>query len=415
MVNTKNNYSRELDEELKRKIKSYIGNREKNSLSDHASKSEEGLRRKHYKKEDIRAAYSRDADRIIHTHAYSRYIDKTQVFFLVDNDHTTHRVLHVQLVSRIARTIGRALKLNEDLIEAISLGHDIGHAPFGHIGEEILSEVLSENCKEYAVGRFLHNVQGVQFLDKIEDCDLTLQVLDGILCHNGEDHKQKLEPVKDKDWEKFDNEIKEIKNGEKDYVPMTLEGCVVRFADVIAYLGRDLEDAIEVGLIESTSKVPEHCREKIGVKNHEIVNNLIIDLIENSYGKDYISYSREMSDCLKDYIDFNYGHIYDGMYEHEERSGDKEKIKNMYEKLFETFLEDIIKENKKSEIYGQLIDLDWVSKNKKYLENSTPPEKVRDFIAGMTDRYFQKTFKDLMQKTFKDSMIPQKIQRFTSK
>ena len=163
---------------------------------------------------------------------------KHKYFFLVDNDHITHRVLHVQLVSKIARTIGRCLKLNEDLIEAVSLGHDIGHVPFGHLGESIMSEL----CERHRLGRFLHNVQGVQFLDKIEDCDLTLQVLDGILSHNGEIHNQLLEPDWDKDWEKFDNEIEDIKKWKKDYVPMTLEGCVVRFADTIAYLGRDFQD-----------------------------------------------------------------------------------------------------------------------------------------------------------------------------
>ncbi len=137
MENIKPKYKHELNEELKGKIHLYDTNRERDYLSEFASKSEDGLRREQKVKEDIRLKYSRDADRIIHTHAYSRYIDKTQVFFLVDNDHLTHRVLHVQLVSRIARTIGRALKLNEDLIEAISLGHDLGHAPFGHMGGKL--------------------------------------------------------------------------------------------------------------------------------------------------------------------------------------------------------------------------------------------------------------------------------------
>ena len=283
-------YHKKMKFELEEKIKSYITRRENDYLSEFAYKNEDGLRRKQKNIEDIRTKCSRDADRIAHTRAYSRYIDKTQAFFLVDNDHITHRVLHVQLVSKIARTVGRALKLNEDLIEAISLGHDIGHVPFGHPGESILSEL----CEKCGLGRFLHNVQGVQFLDKIEDCDLTLQVLDGILCHNGEVHNQSLEPNRDKDWEKFDKEIEDVKKGKKDYVPMTMEGCVVRFADTIAYLGRDIQDAIEIGLINNDLEVPKRCRENIGIKNDEIINALVIDLIENSYDQNYISYSKEI-------------------------------------------------------------------------------------------------------------------------
>ena len=382
----KDKYDKKLKEDLEEQIKSYIKGREEGYLSEFACKSDDGKRRKQIYREDIRAKYSRDADRIAHTHAYSRYIDKTQVFFLVDNDHITHRVLHVQLVSKIARTIGRALKLNEDLIEAISLGHDIGHVPFGHLGESVLSE-LCEKCK---LGRFLHNVQGVQFLDKIEDCDLTLQVLDGILCHNGEVHNQSLEPNRDKDWEKFDKEIEDIKKGKKDYVPMTMEGCVVRFADTIAYLGRDIQDAIEIGLINSDSEVPERCRENIGVKNDEIINSLIIDLVENSYDQNYISYSKEISESVKKYKEFNKECIY----HNENLLSEKEKIETMYKILYKKFLDDLGCEDKTSKIYQHFIDLDWISKE--YFENSSPAEQVRDYIAGMTDRYFESMFKEII-------------------
>ena len=159
-------------------------------LSPHAARSDQALRRKNRKPEDIRTPYSRDADRIIHTRAYTRYIDKTQVFYLIENDHITHRVIHVQLVSKIARTIGRCLRLNEDLIEAIALGHDIGHIPYGHFGESCLSAL----CEEHGIGKFFHNVQSVRFLDQIEDQDLTMQVLDGILCHNGETDDVRISP-----------------------------------------------------------------------------------------------------------------------------------------------------------------------------------------------------------------------------
>ena len=188
----------------------------------------------------------------MHSKAHARYVDKTQVFFLVENDHITHRVLHVQLVSKIARTIGRALGLNEDLIEAISLGHDIGHVPYGHLGENFLSSL----CKKNRIGPFKHNIQSVQFLDKIEDCDLTIQVLDGILCHNGEVNNKSLKPKGTKSWTSFESKIKKIKlDDDGNVFPLTYEGCVVRFADNIAYLGRDLQDAFEVNLVPKILKI----------------------------------------------------------------------------------------------------------------------------------------------------------------
>jgi dGTPase len=382
----KDKYKRKIKSDLEEKITSYIVDREDKCLSEFASKSDEGLRRKQKYTDDIRAKYSRDADRIAHTRAYSRYIDKTQVFFLVDNDHITHRVLHVQLVSKIARTIGRCLKLNEDLIEAISLGHDIGHVPFGHLGESIMSEL----CERHGLGRFLHNVQGVQFLDKIEDCDLTLQVLDGILCHNGEIHNQLLEPNWDKGWEKLDKEIEAIKKGKQDYVPMTLEGCVVRFADTIAYLGRDFQDAIEICFINDDLEVPERCRENIGTKNDEIINTLIIDIVENSYGQNYISYSKEISDAIEEYKQFNYEQIY----ENAKIKAEQGKIEAMYETLFQKFLEALEEKDESSRIYKHFMNEEWISRE--YLDNATCEETVRDYIAGMTDRYFERVFKEII-------------------
>lgn len=382
----KDKYKRKIKSDLEEKITSYIRDREDKCLSEFASKSDDGLRRQRKYTDDIRAKYSRDADRIAHTRAYSRYIDKTQVFSLVDNDHITHRVLHVQLVSKIARTIGRCLKLNEDLIEAVSLGHDIGHVPFGHLGESIMSGL----CERHGLGRFLHNVQGVQFLDKIEDCDLTLQVLDGILCHNGEIHNQLLEPNWDKGWGKLDKEIEDIKKGKQDYVPMTLEGCVVRFADTIAYLGRDFQDAIEIGLINPDLEAPERCRENIGTKNDEIINTLIIDIIENSYGQNYISYSKEISDSVEEYKQFNYEHIY----KNAKIIAEQGKIEAMYKTLFHKFLNALEEKDESSRIYKHFMKEEWISRE--YLDNSTGEETVRDYIAGMTDRYFERVFKEII-------------------
>ena len=210
-------------------------NRQENErLSPLAVRNADGVRRMPDERMEsgYRQAFSVDVDRILHSLAYARYIDKTQVFYLVKNDHITHRVLHVQLVSKIARTIGRFLNLNEDLIEAIALGHDIGHPPFGHDGEQFLSEI----CRNQGIGYFHHNLQSVHFLEKVErkgeGWNLCLQTLDGILSHDGEIHSEKLLPVTDKTFAEMDREITAKKNDPKTaLIPMTLEGCLVRMAD----------------------------------------------------------------------------------------------------------------------------------------------------------------------------------------
>lgn len=368
--------------------------------SPRATRNSEYLRRKQTKEEEpvIRPPFFRDADRIIHSKAYARYIDKTQVFFLVDNDHVTHRVLHVQLVSKIARTMGRALKLNEDLIEAISLGHDIGHVPYGHFGEQILGEI----CEKNGIGKFFHNVQSIHFLDIIEKCDLTLQVLDGILCHNGEAHNKNLKPSGTPTWESFQSRIEGIKAGE-DYFPITYEGCVVRIADVIAFLGRDLQDAIEVNIIDKDLKeFPKSCMELFRIKhwkeiNWSVLETLIKDVINNSFDRDAISFSDEVSSCIKDFYEFNRKNIYFNP----KLLKESEKIRHMYTALFELFLKDLKEENRESLIYPDMKDLDWVSPD--YLRIATPPEIVRDYIAGMTDRYFEYVFQK--------SAIPDRVKR----
>lgn len=290
-------YINRMDPELEEAIQEDIRAREDANLSPYASKNDEGHRRKPNSKDDVRTRYARDADRIIHTHAFTRYIDKTQVFFSVDNDHITHRVLHVQMVSKIGRTIGRTLRLNEDLIEAIALGHDIGHVAYGHIGEGSLSRL----CEMHGIGQFHHNIESVHMLQGIEDCNLTLQVVDGIFTHNGEVHVQRLAPERDRSWGSLDRDIHRVVGGETDGPPspMTLEGCVVRFSDVIAYLGRDIEDALELGLIEGVDEIPNECKERIGTTNPDIINSLIIDLIQNSYEQDQISFSMRSPTSFK--------------------------------------------------------------------------------------------------------------------
>jgi dGTPase len=321
-----------------------------------------------------------DADRILHSLAYSRYIDKTQVFYLIKNDHITHRVLHVQLVSKVSRTIGRLLGLNEDLIEAIALGHDIGHPPFGHDGERFLSDL----CHGAGLGYFFHNVQGVRFLEKIErkgrGWNLTLQVLDGILCHNGEIHTRSLSPDRAKTFDRMDREMNAQENDPtRDIPPMTLEGCVVRMADTISYVGRDIEDAIRLGLI-TREEIPGPCRQVLGDTNGTIVYTLVEDLVSCSLEKDYVAFSEEVSQALVQLKAFNHERIY--MNPRVKRQ--TPKIKIMFQLLFEKYLRDLETGNHDSDIEKEYL----AGMSPEYRDQASKAAVVRDFIAGMTDEYF---------------------------
>lgn len=364
------------------RIRDELDKNEEERLSTWACLSSNALRREEEEKivKGHRQNFSLDTDRILHSLAYSRYIDKTQVFYLIKNDHITHRVLHVQLVSKISRTIGRLLRLNEDLIEAISLGHDIGHAPFGHDGERFLSEL----SKSYGIGSFLHNLQSVRSLEKIErkgkGWNLALQVLDGILCHDGEIHSQALRPNKEKNFQKF---YEEIKNKEDDpsceILPMTLEGCVVRMSDTISYIGRDIEDAIRLGLIERED-LPESCRRVLGDTNGTIVYTLVEDLVANSLGKPYVCFSEKVGEALGELKRFNGENIYTNEMPWKQTS----KIKLMFKLLFERYFNDLKKGNDQSDIYREFLE----GMSDEYRDNSSNAEIVRDFIAGMTDEFF---------------------------
>lgn len=369
------------------KIKKEILKREDN-LSSYATHSSSAIRLKD-EEVDIRPAFFRDVDRIIHNISYTRYIDKTQVFSFRDNDHISHRVVHVQLVSKIARTIGRCLGLNEDLIEAIALGHDIGHVPIGHIGESILNDISKKELNEY----FMHNVQSVRTYMNIDNNgngeNLTVQVLDGILCHNGEVLNNIYEPIFTKTKEDFLKEYNDcytVLDTSKKIRPMTLEGCVVRISDVIAYIGRDVEDAIQLGII-NRSDIPEDVTKVLGNNNREIVNNIILDIIENSYGKPYIKLSKSIYEAIDKLKDFNYKNIY-------AKANDETTLK-YYKKAFNTlyskYLSDLEYTKKDSEIYTLFID----NMSGDYISNTSNKRIVIDFIAGMTDNFFIKCYENI--------------------
>ena len=356
--------------------------KEKN-LSEYACKSENGIWLKE-DEEDIRPIFFRDIDRIIHSSGYARYIDKTQVYSFVQNDHITRRVLHVQLVSKIARTIGRSLRLNEDLIEAMALGHDIGHTPFGHKGESILNEI----CKEENIGAFCHNAQSVRELQTMEGLNISLQTLDGILAHNGEILINKYTYNPQKTRGEFEEELKrtfQTDNYSKQIRPMTLEGCVVRLSDVIAYIGRDIEDAIKVGVI-TREDIPKEITKVLGAKNSNIVDTLIKDVIINSYDKPYLMFSEEVFEKLIKLKDWNYKTIY----ESDMANKNYEKIDKLFKPLYNKYLEKL-----QNGEYKTLEGEDFSEKNlyefiRKMNENEDFNIKraVIDYIAGQTDKFF---------------------------
>jgi dGTPase len=359
-------------------------------FSSYATKSVAAIRRRYEERIAFghRQNFAVDADRILHSRAYTRYIDKTQVFYLISHEQISHRVLHVQLLSKIARTIGKFLRLNEDLLEAIALGHDIGHPPFGHDGERILSNL----CESHGVGPFLHSIQGVWFLDRLEKqgrgLNLSLQVLDGILCHDGETHLARLSPQGDKTFDDLEAEIRaKLADPKAPLKPMTLEGCVVRLADTISYIGRDLEDAITLKLLRR-EELPPEVSQKLGRTNGAIVYSLVADLITHSYDKNYVGYSPEVGQLLKKLKEFNYRRIYDNP----RIKAETPKIEVLFQQLFERFLADMEAGREDSPIWVDFL----AAMEPGYRESRQPGEIVRDFLASMTDAYFLRTSQDLL-------------------
>ncbi len=376
--------------EIISKVRNNNISKENQTFSEFACKSIEA----DYKDEknenpDVRSSFFHDSDKIIHSKAYSRYIDKTQVFSLFENDHVTHRVLHVQFVAKIGRTIGRSLCLNEDLIEAIALGHDLGHSPYGHDGEHILDAI----CKEHKIGFFRHNAQSVKCLMELEgkgkNRNISLQVLDGILTHNGEMLSPEYHPDYNKSWEQFEFEYDRCFNGKKDFNkirPMTLEGCVVRISDIIAYIGRDIEDAITLNVIKR-DQLPSDIVDVLGNTNKTIINCLVSDLISQSIGKNYLAFSENIYTALIKLKKFNFHNIYKAPIIKTENI----KIENMFITLFNKYLDEVEKGDEKS-----LMNKMFLKKmDSAYLAKTNEKRQIIDFIAGMTDDYLKNQFKEM--------------------
>jgi dGTPase len=281
----------------------------------------------------IRTEFIRDRDRILHSKSFRRLKHKTQVFLSPQGDHYRTRLTHTLEVSQIARTISRALRLNEDLTEAISMGHDLGHTPFGHSGEDVLNELLPDG--------FEHNEQSLRVVEKLENdgegLNLTFEVRDGILNHK------------------------------KSGTPATLEGYVVSLADRIAYINHDIDDAIRAGVLKE-SDLPEACVRVLGNSHGKRINTMILDVVQQSSGKPFVKMSERMFeqfDALRDFM-------FDNVYKNPKAKSEEEKAKRVINELFEYYLAHI-----------HLLTGEYA----KYIELDGKERAVADYIAGMTDNY----------------------------
>lgn len=324
--------------------------------------------------------FSHDVFQILHSKGFSRYSDKTQVVYLFNHDHITHRSLHVQLVSHLARTIGRALSLDLDLIEAISLGHDLGHCPFGHEGEKYLSTISQQE----GLGYFSHSAQSCRLTQIIEPLNLHFETLDGFLCHDGgmrarlhridpnktvEDHLQEL--------------LKRKEEPEADLMPKTVEGAVVKIADTVSYLVRDIVDACRLHIVESEA-IPKTV---VGTEPKEMLVYLASDIIQVYKKEAGIGFSEEVFDALKLLREFNFRHIYlDSKLKSESK-----KIERAFSYLFSDILTDWRRLGRSGSIlWNHFLH----SKTTEYLLDTNESQMTIDYIAGMTDGYFMKLFQE---------------------
>lgn len=306
---------------------------EKEQLSPYAAKSSDSKGRLHEEEQcPVRTAFQRDRDRIIHSKSFRRLKQKTQVFISPSGDHYRTRLTHTLEVAQIARTIAKALRLNEDLTEAVALGHDLGHTPFGHAGEEALNEILGEHGLT-----FKHNEQSLRVVDILEPMNLTREVRDGILNHTSEQD------------------------------PVTLEGCIVKIADRIAYINHDIDDAIRGGIIKQ-SDLPPDCLRVLGDRHNVRINTMVMDMIRSSWESPVIKVSPEVWEAMNNMRDFLFEHVYIGS----DAKTEEFKAKKVLHSLFTYYLEN-----------PGLLPQDLLARE----PDHQLARLASDYVAGMTDRY----------------------------
>lgn len=320
--------------------------REFEFLSEKAVKSAQSKgRRFSEEKCDIRTDFQRDRDRIIHSKAFRRLMHKTQVFLAPEGDHFRTRLTHTIEVSQIARTLARALNLNEDLVEAIALGHDLGHTPFGHNGEEVMDKIHE--------GGFKHNEQSLRVVDVLESTqsrrgmNLTEEVRDGIINHTGSN------------------------------MPFTMEGQIVKISDRIAYINHDIDDAVRSGVI-SLEDIPATSLELFGRTHRERINNMVVDVIRNSDGKDSIMQSPEYKEELNDLRSFMFANVYKSS--RVKREEDLAKVEVVLSSLYKYYIDN---PDELPQDMQHIAETDGIA------------EAAKDYVAGMTDRFALATYTEL--------------------
>ncbi len=376
--------SRRLSEEVERGVAAQLSC---GQLSEFAAHDADAIRRNAERDATtvLRPAFLRDAEKIIHLPFYNRLVGKTQVFSFRANDDLTRRGLHVQLVARVARDIGRALGLNLDLIEAIALGHDIGHTPFGHTGEHYLNDVFHARTGRW----FFHNVQSVRVLDGLCKRNLSLQVLDGVICHNGEFEQQRFSVSGLSTFKAFDRDVVAAcwRSGNEvieHLQPMTLEGCVVRISDIIAYVGKDRQDAIRAGICDETTFDDGLG----GAYNAWALGAFSADVVENSFGKDHIEMSEpaflELARAKRE----NYLKIYGTG----EVSGDfSHEMGELFAAMYDRIMSDLMGGNTEAPVFRHHIRFvnGWLGHyGEAYDWSDDLHQTTVDYIASMTDDYF---------------------------
>jgi dGTPase len=318
------------------------------TLSEHATRSSSARRDRPEEPSPTRTAFALDRDRIVHSKAFRRLKHKTQVFLAPVGDHYRTRLTHTLEVTQIGRAIARALRLNEDLVEAMAMGHDVGHTPFGHVGEELLGEFLP--------GGFRHNAQSVRIVERIEKngsgLNLTKEVRDGILKHSAPTEGG----VETAAWG----------------VPETAEGWVVRYADKIAYLHHDIDDAMRAGIVREED-LPQDTRSSLGRDRAERLDTMIYDVIVTSYGKPEITMSGDVLDATNALRKFMFDNVYlAGPAKTEDR-----KAQGVLLALLEHF-----------EKHSELLP----PEHQRIAEAEGTKRGVADYVAGMTDRYALDTY-----------------------
>lgn len=336
---------------------------------------EEYERRLEPRQEDVRGAFFRDQTAVLHSLPFRRLKHKAQVFFSPNNDHVCTRIEHSLHVATVAETIARGLGLNGEMAYAIGLAHDLGHAPFGHAGETVLDRKS---------GGFIHEVHSLRVVDVLGNrgasLNLTYGVRDGILCHCGEKLDQELRPRA---------EVIDLSTVTgRDHFPCSFEGCVARMSDRIAYLGRDLEDAIYGGFIHQ-SDIPSEIADELGQKNGEIIDTLVLDVIRESEKRGAIALSDAKFSVLKELSAFSSRCIY----RHPKVLRYRIFCERMIEQIFEYLIDLLNQHGRDSEVYGDCsFPLDrkfgmYLRSMKEIYEAQSDARIVTDYIAGMTDAY----------------------------